>query len=189
MSYPIQRWDVLSGYNVSKVPAIYIMPDIPFMDFIRANDYKLVCQINNTNSSYDGLYYEGSVSLSSDMPNCRPNFFAKTGLYIITLNGQWMGYPCESSLGVVTIFGRNKSTLFSCDGPAGGGPIPQPDVPSPKPSSPRSSSPRPSSPKPSSPRKPRSSSPRPVNESYNRRKKNLKLNGTGRENRHFCSVM
>ena len=179
MSYPIQRWDVLSGNNVTKVPAIYLVPDIPFMEFIRNNDYKIICQISGTNSQYDGLFYEGSVSLSADMPNCRPNFFVKTGLYIVTLNGQWFGYPCESSLGFVTIYGRNMSAVStSNDDSGGGGPIPQPPSPKSPLPSPRSPSPRPRSP---------SRSPRPTNESY-RRRKNVKLNGSGRNN-HRCSVM
>jgi len=209
MSYAIQRWDVLSGDNIQKFPAIYVIPDTNFIEFIRNNEYNIICLIDGTGSPYDGMYYNANVSQSSDMPNCRPNFFLKTGMYIITLNAQWMGYPCEKTKGTVTIYGRNMgipsvtppkppvSPSPTPSSPRPRSPSPRPRSPSPRPRSP-SPSPTPSSPRPRSPsplpRSPsrRMGSPRssPQRENYKRNNKKLvKLNGTGREDHRICSIM
>ena len=195
MSYAIQRWDVLSGDNIQKFPAIYVIPDTNFIEFIRNNEYNIICLIDGTGSPYDGMYYNANVSQSSDMPNCRPNFFLKTGMYIITLNAQWMGYPCEKTKGTVTIYGRNMGIPSVTPPKPPVSPSPTPSSPRPRSPSPRprSPSPRPRSPSPL-PRSPsrRMGSPRssPQRENYKRNNKKLvKLNGTGREDHRICSIM
>lgn len=100
--YKIQRWDVLLIGN-KRVPAIYIVPDIDFMNFIRDHDYNVVAVINGTKMDYDNNKIQGVVNQSSYFPNCRPNFYAKNRYYIITLGSSWLGYPDENNMGFLQL--------------------------------------------------------------------------------------
>ena len=93
-TYQIKRWDVVMfGNNITKVPMIYIIPDLYFLEFAKVNEYSLFCEISGTNTIYDGVIIPATVNKSSDVPNCRPNFYADTGTYVITLKMDWNGYP------------------------------------------------------------------------------------------------
>lgn len=101
--YKIERWDAIFDNN-KRVPAIYIKPDINFMNLIAKNNIISV-NINNTKTHYDNKVFTGVVNQSSYFPNCRPNFYAQTGLYIITLqNAPWIGYPTPDSLGDAKVY-------------------------------------------------------------------------------------
>ena len=137
MSYSIIRWDVLSSDNINKAPAIYVKPDLAFMEFVRANNFSIMCKIDGTDGPYDGRLCVGIVNKSSQVPNCRPNFFSQTGDYIITLNLEWMGYPSPNKLGNVTIYGqtmpsqpesnyRAKDVRLPVSSPMPKSPIPRP---------------------------------------------------------------
>lgn len=107
--YSIQSWNpVMAGATLVQYPAIYIIPDTAFLEFARNNEFRVACKISGTNTSYDGQTYIGYINKSSNFPNCRPNFFAQTGLYIITLDTHWTGYPYSDSLGAVEFFGTKK---------------------------------------------------------------------------------
>jgi len=108
-NYEIKRWDVVLSNN-RKVPMIYIKPDLTFVDFVRSNNFVIVCEINDTGTIYDGKKIYGIVSKSSISPNCRPNFYNKTGLYVVTLMANWYGYPEPNKTGNAKFFGI-KSTL------------------------------------------------------------------------------
>ena len=102
--YKIERWDAILVDDI-RVPAIYIKPDITFLEFISKNT-NIIAAINNTNTNYDNKKFCGIVNQSSYYPNCRPNFYAQNGLYIITLqDAPWIGYPKPSSLGTVQFYG------------------------------------------------------------------------------------
>ena len=101
--YNIERFDVLL-IGDQRVPAIYIKPDLDFMNFIKENNYTLITVLNGTGLDYDNKKIIGVVNQSSYYPNCRPNFFAENGLYIITLNSCWLGYPKPDKLGNVTFY-------------------------------------------------------------------------------------
>ena len=101
--YLIQRWDVLL-INDKRVPAIYIKPDVDFMNFIKEHNYNVFANITGTDMDYDNKMIDGIVNQSSYMPNCRPNFYEKYGLYIITLGSAWLGYPGQNKLGKVKFF-------------------------------------------------------------------------------------
>ena len=104
--YEIKRWDVVSfGPSITKVPMIYIKPDPAFLEFVRENNYAVMCDIQGTGMIYDGKPIPGVVYKSSEIPNCRPNYFAQTGDYVITLLGTWNGYPSPDRLGKVIIKG------------------------------------------------------------------------------------
>jgi len=146
MSYSIIRWDVLSSDNINKAPAIYVKPDLAFMEFIRANNFSIMCKIDGTEGPYDGKLCVGIVNKSSQVPNCRPNYFAQTGDFIITLNLEWMGYPSPNKLGNVTIYGqtmpsqpesnyRAKDVRLPVSSPMPKSPMPKSPMPRPTPSS------------------------------------------------------
>lgn len=111
-SYKIHRWDVvLFGNSNTKVPMIYIKPDLELLEFIKANSYVVACTINDTGTIYDGKTIPGIVNVSCNVPNCRPNFCAKTGLYVITLQAMWYGYPDPNTLGNVNFSGMILPTI------------------------------------------------------------------------------
>ena len=92
--YKIERWDVVMFNNsLTKVPMIYIKPDLTFLEFARNNNFAVACEISGTETVYDGKIIPGVVDKSYNVPNCRPNFYEKTGFYVITLWANWYGYP------------------------------------------------------------------------------------------------
>jgi hypothetical protein len=93
------------GTSERQMPMIYVIPDIYFLDFVRENDYKVAVIISGTGTVYDGKKIVGTVDKSSVVPNCRPNYYAKTGYYVITFNSFWYGYPPLHMLGEATIVG------------------------------------------------------------------------------------
>jgi hypothetical protein len=100
--YKIERWDAILDNDV-RVPAIYIKPDIHFMNLISKNNVIYV-DINNTKTHYDHKRFVGLANQSSYFPNCRPNFYAQTGLFIITLtDSPWIGYPDPNNLGIAKL--------------------------------------------------------------------------------------
>ena len=104
-SYPIARWDVITQNNVTMKPIIYIVPDLPLIEFLNTNNYMVTCQISGTNTIYDNRKIIGVVDKSCNIPNCRPNFCEKTGMYIVTLEANWYGYPNRDTLGQVVFMG------------------------------------------------------------------------------------
>ena len=102
--YKIERWDAIL-VNDERVPAIYIKPDITFLEFISKNSNSVVASINNTKTNYDNKKYVGIVNQSSYYHNCRPNFYEQSGWYIITLQAPWIGYPNSNDLGTVQFHG------------------------------------------------------------------------------------
>lgn len=106
--YPIVRWDVITTDNVTLRPVVYIQPDLNFLEFAKANNFAIICEISGTNTRYDGVQAHGVVDKSCSVPNCRPNFYNKTGLYVITLDTTWYTYPQWDKLGFVKIFGFEK---------------------------------------------------------------------------------
>ena len=101
--YAIKMWDVVLRNN-HRVPIIYIKPDLAFIEFVRKNNFEVVVVIQGTNLPYDGNKIRGIVNVSSLVPNCRPNFFSETGLYVVELQSSWNGYPSEQNLGTVKLF-------------------------------------------------------------------------------------
>jgi len=111
-AYKIQRWDAVTANNVLKRPMIYVKPDTAFLSFVRANQFAVLCQISGTGMDYDhipgsSVKIPGIVSKSSVVPNCRPNYYAATEYYVITLLAPWIGYPSKN-LGEVKFFGLKE---------------------------------------------------------------------------------
>jgi|SaaInlV_165m_DNA_1040744.scaffolds.fasta_scaffold02823_5 hypothetical protein len=106
-NYRIMRWDaVISSTNSNNyVPMIYIKPDKDFLQMIKRNKNVVKADISGTNMMYDLKPMGGIVSPSSLTPNCRPNYFDKTGYYVITLVSNWYGYPDPQYMGNVQFSG------------------------------------------------------------------------------------
>lgn len=92
--YKIHRWDVvLFGNTTVPTPIIYIKPDKTLIEFAEKNKNVLLVELNIPNSTYNKIVVNGFFAKSSEIPNCRANFFEKTGLYVIVLELKWCGYP------------------------------------------------------------------------------------------------
>lgn len=116
-NYKIHRWDVvMSGSSNVQAPMIYLEPDTTFMQFARENNFAVVCTISGTGTVYDGKQIPGVVSQSADVPSCRPNFYAKTGLYVVRLWANWYGYPHPDNLGMVEFSGLKGGTSTDHEG-------------------------------------------------------------------------
>lgn len=105
--YKIERWDaVIFGENSTrKVPVIYFKPDEAFLEFAKNHNWTVMAEINGTGLMYDGKQIPGTVDQSSRIPNCRPNYFARTGYYVVSLESFWYGYPEPDKLGTVKFYG------------------------------------------------------------------------------------
>ena len=76
--------------------SIYIKPTLEILSFFnRAPMHRGVVKIRNTGSCYDNRNMFCTIDKSSDVPNTRDNFFNSTGLYVITLDTEWFGYPLK----------------------------------------------------------------------------------------------
>jgi hypothetical protein len=110
--YKILRWDVILKGNI-KIPIIYVAPDLAFLEFVRRNDYNIICSIKGTNMIYDCYLTSGIVDKSC-CNNCLPDYCSNLGSYIITLTGAtWNGYPNCNSLGYVSFIGLGDDSCFS----------------------------------------------------------------------------
>lgn len=105
-TYKIHRWDaVLFGNSTDPTPIIYIKPNEELFKFSKNNKNTLLVELQTFDSIYNKKQVVGILSKSSDIPNCRPEFFKKTGLYVLVLQAPWHGYP--DYLGNVAIIGLN----------------------------------------------------------------------------------
>lgn len=102
--YKIERWDVVMyGSSITKVPIIYIKPELDFLEYVRDNNYSVLVKIEGTGTIYDGKIIQGLVDRSCNVPNCRPNYFEETGYWVINLYAGWFGYPHPTKMGTVSI--------------------------------------------------------------------------------------
>ncbi len=97
--YKIERWDAIL-YNNQRYPLIYITPDRELKEFLDDNNYFIKVEIKGTHN-YSGRLMKAKVNLSSNYPNCRPNYYEMTGQYVLLLNIGWSGYPEVGKLGFV----------------------------------------------------------------------------------------
>jgi hypothetical protein len=102
--YQIYSWDVILANSTNRVPIIYVKPDLDFLNLIQSNNYILKVLITDSNSIYDNKIIIGEVNKSSAVPNCRPNFFNDTGLYVVILYCDWNGYPNTQTLGNASFY-------------------------------------------------------------------------------------
>lgn len=91
-TYDIARWDaVIPKDNTFPLPMLYIKADEQFLKYAKENNYYVLLTISGT-----GLYdYQttGVIDSSGYYPNYRPYFFNATKYFVITIMGDWKGYP------------------------------------------------------------------------------------------------
>lgn len=103
----ILKWDVdfgntTSGGRNTYVPFVTIQPNLHFLSTAKANDNIVYVEVSDS-GIYDGVY-RAVLEPTSNLPNPRPNFFAATGAYALTLiDADWDGYPPNGALGKVKI--------------------------------------------------------------------------------------
>jgi len=122
--YEIQRWDaVIPKGNTLPYPMIYIKPDKKFEDYAKQNSYMVLIQISGTDMAYDTSPVVGMIENSGYFPTYKPNFFNDTGMYVITLLTNWIGYPKTNG----------KVLLQGLEGPDKVTAVPPPPFVAPKP--------------------------------------------------------
>jgi len=115
-TYDIQRWDaVIPPGKTEPYPMIYIKPDKDFIEYAKANDYRVAVVTSETGSIYDIEPVMGLVDSSALFPTIRPNFYDETGYYVITLLARWLGYPDTN--GKVIIQGMDEVRAFMASEP------------------------------------------------------------------------
>lgn len=98
MRTEIIGWNPINvdGYENPQV-SLYIKPTLDLLKlFNRAVNNRVLILVHGSGSCYDGKKIFATIDKSSDVPNCRQNFFNCTGLYVITLDHIWFGYPLEN---------------------------------------------------------------------------------------------
>lgn len=98
MRLDILKWNPINDEFGEVRASVYIKPTLDFLEFINKNNGNgnrtYMVNISNTKHPiYDGMPYLGIVDKSSDVANCRQNFYQSTGLYIVMLSVRWFGYP------------------------------------------------------------------------------------------------
>ena len=97
MGTKIERWDMVEERNVY-IPMLYFKPTLDQIDLIKLNEGQLYINITGT-GSYDGLH-RGIIDLSRNIPNCRPDFFDQTQLYVLILpDTSFTQYPNKNQMG------------------------------------------------------------------------------------------
>jgi len=97
MGTKIERWDMVEERNIY-IPMLYFKPTLDQIDLIKLNKGQLYINITGT-GSYDGLH-RGIIDLSRNIPNCRPDFFDQTQLYVLILpDTSFTQYPNKNQMG------------------------------------------------------------------------------------------
>lgn len=93
-TYDIVSWDPVHTSEGVKA-MIYLKPDLKLLNlFNKSPMFNTMLVVEGTdNNLYNGRVMFGKIDKSSDVPSYRQNFFNYTGLYVITLDTNWNGYP------------------------------------------------------------------------------------------------
>jgi hypothetical protein len=92
--FEIKRWDAYIPDNQTfAYPLIYIKPSKNFLEYAKKNNNTFLVKIDGTDMQYDKQHLVGELHNSGYYPNYRPKFFNATGLYVILLKANWVGYP------------------------------------------------------------------------------------------------
>ena len=100
--YNIERFDAIINVKNNTLPMFYIKPDLDLLKFFKNNKNVVSCQIDDTQTIYDGKIITGIVNTNN---SSIPNFFEETGLCTISLWSDWHGYPKYGSKGTVVFSG------------------------------------------------------------------------------------
>jgi len=96
MRAKIITWNPINTRTSVLHSSVYIKPTLEILEFFnRSPNKKVVIRISDTESCYDNQNMFATIDKSSDVPNKRDNFFDSTGMYVITLNTLWYGFPLK----------------------------------------------------------------------------------------------
>lgn len=100
MIVDIVAWNPINDEYGNVKASLYIKPTLSLLEFINrnvsnGNRTMMVRVLKTGNAIYDGAPFFAIVDKSSDVPNCRQNFYQSTGLYTVTLSVNWFGYPLK----------------------------------------------------------------------------------------------
>jgi hypothetical protein len=96
MRTDIVSFNPINDHTSTLKTSIYIKPTLEILSFFnRAPMHRGVVKIRNTGSCYDNRNIFCTIDKSSDVPNTRDNFINSTGLYVISLETEWFGYPLK----------------------------------------------------------------------------------------------
>jgi hypothetical protein len=119
MSLPILQWNPINTECGEIKSSVYIKPTLSLLEFANRNvsngNRTLMIQITGTDHPvYEGVSTLAILDKTSDVPELRQNFYNATGMYLLTLNLPWFGYPNKN--GSVTFFEgilteKNSETL------------------------------------------------------------------------------
>jgi hypothetical protein len=99
MRVKILGWNPINDRSSTLKASVYIKPTFKMLEFFnRAPYYRGIVKISDTNSCYDDINIFAIIDKSSDVPNKRDNFFESNGLYVITLDTIWRGYPSKNGV-------------------------------------------------------------------------------------------
>lgn len=111
-SFNIERWgSVMNASSINPRPIVYFKPDLDVLNFFQANNNFVRVVITGTNTSYDNTAFNGVVDSSADIPACRPNFFDKTGWYVVTLDSDWNGDNVDNN-GKIMFIGYTPNNVI-----------------------------------------------------------------------------
>lgn len=97
MRADIVKWNPINTRTSTLHSSIYIKPTLEILEFFnRSPNHTAVVRIGGTGSCYDNQNMFAIIDKSSDVPNKRDNFYDSTGLYVITLNTLWYGFPLKN---------------------------------------------------------------------------------------------
>lgn len=103
-TFDIMSWDPIYIDTMNLNAMVYIKPTLSLLKFFqKAPANNILVKVSGTqNKDYDNKLVFGTIDKSSDVPNKRDNMFNCTGLYCITMDLVWKGYPLEK--GKITFF-------------------------------------------------------------------------------------
>lgn len=97
MRADIVKWNPINTRTSNLHSSIYIKPTLEILEFFnRSPNHKAVVKIGGTGHCHDNQNMFATIDKSSDVPNKRDNFYDSTGLYVITLNTLWRGFPLKN---------------------------------------------------------------------------------------------
>lgn len=96
-TFDILSWDPIYVNSENTNAMIYIKPTLNLLKYFQQAPMNniLVSIIGTNHEAYENKIIFGTIDKSSDIPNKRDNMFNCTGLYCITLDLVWQGYPLE----------------------------------------------------------------------------------------------
>jgi hypothetical protein len=96
--YDIVAWDPINTSGQNIMAMVYIKPDLKLLTlFQRAPMNNILNRVTGTDSKvYDNKIVFGTIDKSSDIPSYRQNLFNCDGLYCVTLDHLWGGYPVKN---------------------------------------------------------------------------------------------